>query len=108
MPSVIQWEFYVEFGNDESFLKRNLLILSQLVGPKVKQFTSWVMSLVQVQDDPIMLRKRIEETFNSFMHILLDVGGYNSIGKVPLLQLGCCDYGSDVQLSKAIMMVSYT
>ncbi|KAM2275141.1 hypothetical protein ACFXTI_033726, partial [Malus domestica] len=53
-------------------------------------------SLVQVQDGPAAPRKRIEEAFDSFMHAPLGSGGYSSVGRAPLLQLGRCDYGLDV------------
>ncbi|KAG0447283.1 hypothetical protein HPP92_028386 [Vanilla planifolia] len=38
--------------------------------------------------------KRIEEAFDSFMHASLGSGGYSSVGRAPLLQLGRCDYGN--------------
>uniref|UniRef100_A0A6N2KFV3 Uncharacterized protein ycf68 n=1 Tax=Salix viminalis TaxID=40686 RepID=A0A6N2KFV3_SALVM len=79
-------ELYAAFGKDESLPKRNLLILSQLVGP----------SLVQVQDGPAAPKKRIEEASDSFIHAPLGSGGYSSVGRAPLLQLGRCDYGLDV------------
>ncbi|KAI9123617.1 hypothetical protein K1719_004917 [Acacia pycnantha] len=53
-------------------------------------------SLVQVQDDPAVPRKRIEEASDSFMHASLGSGGYSSVGRALLLQLGRCDYGLDV------------
>lgn len=40
--------------------------------------------------------KRIEEASDSFMHAPLGSGGYSSVGRAPLLQLGRCDYGLDV------------
>lgn len=45
---------------------------------------------------PSYARKRIEETFDSFMHTLLSSGRYNTVGRAPLLQLGLCNYGLDV------------
>ena len=53
-------------------------------------------SLVQVQDGPAVPSKRIEEASDSFMHAPLGSGGYSSVGRVSLLQLGRCDYGLDV------------
>ena len=40
--------------------------------------------------------KRIEEASGSFMHAPPGSGGYSSVGRAPLLQLGRCDYGLDV------------
>ncbi|GMN73887.1 hypothetical protein TIFTF001_056149 [Ficus carica] len=70
-------ELYAAFGKDESLPKRNPLILSQLDGPAAPS-------------------KRIEEASDSFMHAPLGSGGYSSVGRAPLLQLGRCDYGLDV------------
>ena len=39
---------------------------------------------------------RIEEASDSFIHAPLGSGGYSSVGRAPLLQLGRCDYGLDV------------
>ncbi|KAH0440173.1 hypothetical protein IEQ34_023373 [Dendrobium chrysotoxum] len=39
-------------------------------------------------------KKRIEEASDSFMHASLGSGGYSSVGRAPLLQLGRCDYGN--------------
>lgn len=39
--------------------------------------------------------KRIEAS-DSFMHAPFGSGGYSSVGRAPLLQLGRCDYGLDV------------
>jgi hypothetical protein len=41
-------------------------------------------------------RIRIEEAPDSFIHAPLGSGGYSSVGRAPLLQLGRCDYGLDV------------
>lgn len=41
-------------------------------------------------------KKRIEKASDSFMYATLDSGGYSSVGRAPLLQLGRCDYGLDV------------
>jgi hypothetical protein len=41
-------------------------------------------------------RIRIEEASDSFMHAPLGSGGYSSVGRASLLQLGRCDYGLDV------------
>ncbi|KAK2633447.1 hypothetical protein Ddye_032619 [Dipteronia dyeriana] len=49
-----------------------------------------------IQDGPAAPRKRIEEASDSFMHAPLGSGGYSSVGRAPLLQLGRCDYGLDV------------
>ena len=90
---------YAAFGKDESLLKKNLLILFQLVDwivSQVRGFTSRARSLVQVQDGPAAPSKRIEEASDSFMHAPLGSGGYSSVGRAPLLQLGRCDYGLDV------------
>nr|GEV74342.1 ATP synthase subunit beta, chloroplastic [Tanacetum cinerariifolium] len=54
------------------------------------------LSLVQVQDGPAAPGKRIEEASDSFMHASLGSGGYSSVGRASLLQLGRCDYGLDV------------
>ncbi|MCD9645710.1 hypothetical protein HAX54_034847 [Datura stramonium] len=51
---------------------------------------------VQVQDGLTTLGKRIEETSDYFMHAPLGSGGYRSVARAPLLQLGRCDYGLDV------------
>ncbi|GKB65025.1 hypothetical protein Tco_0921211 [Tanacetum coccineum] len=48
------------------------------------------------QDGPAAPGKRIEEASDSFMHAPLGSGGYSSVGRAPLLQLGRCDYGLDV------------
>ncbi|KAF6138336.1 hypothetical protein GIB67_030551 [Kingdonia uniflora] len=42
------------------------------------------------------LRQGIEKASDSFMHAPLGSGGYSSVGRAPLLQLGRCDYGLDV------------
>ncbi|KAL5697063.1 [Wnt protein] O-palmitoleoyl-L-serine hydrolase [Ranunculus cassubicifolius] len=47
-------------------------------------------------DGPAAPGKRIEEASDSFMHAPLGSGGYSSVGRAPLLQLGRCDYGLDV------------
>ncbi|PHT74812.1 hypothetical protein T459_22089 [Capsicum annuum] len=52
--------------------------------------------LVQVQDGPAAPGKRIEEASDYFMHAPLGSGGYSSVGRALLLQLGHCDYGLDV------------
>ena len=39
---------------------------------------------------------RIEEASDSFMQAPLGSGGYSSVGRAELLQLGRCDYGLDV------------
>ncbi|KAG5596742.1 hypothetical protein H5410_037974 [Solanum commersonii] len=41
--------------------------------------------------------KRIEDASNYFMHAPLGSGGYNSVGRALLLQLGHCDYMLDDQ-----------
>ncbi|KAL5697194.1 [Wnt protein] O-palmitoleoyl-L-serine hydrolase [Ranunculus cassubicifolius] len=48
------------------------------------------------RDGPAAPGKRIEEASDSFMHAPLGSGGYSSVGRAPLLQLGRCDYGLDV------------
>eukprot|EP00536_Pseudo-nitzschia_multiseries_P013131 jgi/Psemu1/34271/gm1.34271_g len=53
-------------------------------------------SLVQVQDGPAAPGKRIEEASDYFRHAPLGSGGYSSVGRAPLLQLGRCDYGLDI------------
>ena len=45
-------------------------------------------SLGQVQDGPAVPGKRIEEASDYFMHAPLGLGGYSSVGRAPLLQLG--------------------
>ncbi|KAI3490044.1 hypothetical protein L1887_45810 [Cichorium endivia] len=50
----------------------------------------------RIQDGPAAPGKRIEEASDSFMHAPLGSGGYSSVGRAPLLQLGRCDYGLDV------------
>ena len=62
----------------------------------MRRFTSRARSLVQVQDGPAGPKKRIEEASDSFMHVPLGSGGYSSVGRAPLLQLGRCDYGLGV------------
>ncbi|PHT26564.1 hypothetical protein CQW23_33827 [Capsicum baccatum] len=47
-------------------------------------------------DGPAAPGKRIEEASDYFMHAPLGSGGYSSVGRAPLLQLGRCDYGLDV------------
>ncbi|KAK9114488.1 hypothetical protein Syun_021285 [Stephania yunnanensis] len=64
-------------------LKKDLRV--SRVGPR--------RSLVQVQDGPAVLGKRIEDAYDSFMHALLGSRGYNSVSRALLLQIGCCDYG---------------
>uniref|UniRef100_A0A6N2N9U7 Uncharacterized protein ycf68 n=1 Tax=Salix viminalis TaxID=40686 RepID=A0A6N2N9U7_SALVM len=70
-------ELYAAFGKDESLPKRNLLILSQLVGP----------SLVQVQDGPAAPKKRIEEASDSFIHAPLGSGDI-----AQLVELRSCNW----------------
>ena len=53
--STTERKLYAAFGKDESLLKKNLLILFQLVDwivSQVRGFTSRARSLVQVQDSP--------------------------------------------------------
>ncbi|PHT45332.1 hypothetical protein CQW23_14490 [Capsicum baccatum] len=57
---------------------------------------AWRSPSVRTEDGPAAPGKRIEEASDYFMHALLGSGGYNSVGRAPLLQLGCCDYGLDV------------
>lgn len=45
---------------------------------------------------PSCAGERIEEASDYFMHAPLGSGGYSSVGRAPLLQLGRCDYGLDV------------
>ena len=53
-------------------------------------------SLVQVQHGPAAPSKRIEKTFDSFMHAPLDSGGHSSVGRVMY-----DFYSNDVGLNKA-------
>ncbi|MCD9644663.1 hypothetical protein HAX54_033069 [Datura stramonium] len=46
---------------------------------------------------PSCARKRIEEASDYFMHAHPAPGGYSSVGRAPLLQLGRCDYGLDFE-----------
>lgn len=102
--STIEKELYAAFGKDESLLKKNLLILFQLVDwivSQVRGFTSRARSLVQVQDSPAAPGKIVERKSKSilFVHVCSTwpgYGGYSSVGRAPLLQLGRCDYGLDV------------
>ncbi|KAK9080986.1 hypothetical protein Scep_031052 [Stephania cephalantha] len=55
-----------------------------------------VISQRLAMDGPAAPGKRIEEASDSFMHAPLGSGGYSSVGRAPLLQLGRCDYGLDV------------
>ncbi|KAK4721713.1 hypothetical protein R3W88_011946 [Solanum pinnatisectum] len=55
-----------------------------------------VISQRLARDRPAAPGKRIEEASDYFMHAPLGSGGYNSVGRAPLLQLGRCDYGLDV------------
>lgn len=99
---------YAAFGKDESLLKKNLLILFQLVDwivSQVRGFTSRARSLVQVQDSPAAPGKIVGRKIKSilllffFFHVWTTwskYGGYSSVGRAPLLQLGRCDYGLDV------------
>ncbi|KAK4714117.1 hypothetical protein R3W88_020024 [Solanum pinnatisectum] len=48
------------------------------------------------RDDAAVLGKRIEEASDYFMHTPLGLGGYSSVGRAPLLQLGRCDNKLDV------------
>ncbi|KAK4341126.1 hypothetical protein RND71_039627 [Anisodus tanguticus] len=48
------------------------------------------------RDGPATPGKRIEETSDYFMHAPLGSGGYSSVHRASLLQLGHCDYGLDV------------
>ncbi|GKB03985.1 hypothetical protein Tco_0832128, partial [Tanacetum coccineum] len=60
----------------------------------ILQRLAMARSLVQVQDGPAAPGKRIEEASDSFMHAPLSSGGYNSVGRAPLLQLGRYDYSN--------------
>jgi hypothetical protein len=70
--STMERKLYAAFGKDESLLKKNLLILFQLVDwivSQVRGFTSWVRSLVQVQDSPAALGKIVgRKSKNFFMY----------------------------------------
>ncbi|KAK2993801.1 hypothetical protein RJ640_027679 [Escallonia rubra] len=66
-------ELYAAFRTDETLPKKNLTILSQLVGRR-----SYDLLLGQVQDGPHAPGKIIEEAYDSFMHAPLDSEGYNS------------------------------
>lgn len=102
--STTERKLYAAFGKDESLLKKNLLILFQLVDwivSQVRGFTSRARSLVQVQDSPAAPGKIVERKSKSilFVHVCSTwpgYGGYSSVGRAPLLQLGRCDYGLDV------------
>ncbi len=81
--STTESKLYAAFGKDESLLKKNLLILFQLVDwivLQVRGFTSRARSLVQVQDSPaapgkIVGRKSKSILFFSFMLHLARVRG---------------------------------
>ncbi|KAG6790056.1 hypothetical protein POTOM_006202 [Populus tomentosa] len=45
-------------------------------------------------------KNRIKEASDSFIHAPLDSEGYSLVGRASFLQLGRCDYGLDVLLSK--------
>ncbi|KAF3621095.1 Ribulose bisphosphate carboxylase large chain [Capsicum annuum] len=63
----------------------------------IREASKWSPKLaVACEDGPAVPGKRIEETSDYFMHAPLGLGGYSSIGRVSLLQLGHCDYGLDV------------
>ncbi|KAH0739290.1 hypothetical protein KY290_037995 [Solanum tuberosum] len=49
--------------------------------------------------------KRIEEASDYFMHAPLGSGGYSSVGRAPLLQLGRCDYGSSMDRTWTVVGV---
>ena len=61
---------YAAFGKDESLLKKNLLILFQLVDwivSQVRGFTSRARSLVQVQDSPAAPGKIVGRKIKSIL-----------------------------------------
>ncbi|KAL8470554.1 hypothetical protein ACS0TY_033193 [Phlomoides rotata] len=80
-------------------LKKDLRV--SRVGPG-GSFNAFFFLLIRVisqrltGDDPAAPGKRIEEASDYFMHAPLGSGGYSSVGRAPLLQLGHCDYGLDV------------
>lgn len=106
--STTERKLYAAFGKDDSLLKKNLLILFQLVDwivLQVRGFTSRARSLVQVQDSPAAPGKIVGRKSKSalFFHVCSTwsgYGGYSSVGRAPLLQLGRCDYGLDVWSSR--------
>ncbi|KAF3663427.1 hypothetical protein FXO38_10635 [Capsicum annuum] len=57
-----------------------------------------VISQRLARDGPAAPGKRIEEASDYFIHGLLGSGGYSSIGRAQLLQLGHCDYGGEMPL----------
>jgi hypothetical protein len=75
--STMERKLYAVFRKDESLLKKNLLILFQLVYwivSQVRGFTSRARSLVQVQDSPAAPRKIVgRKSKNLFMYAPLDL-----------------------------------
>ena len=71
--STTERKLYAAFGKDESLLKKNLLILFQLVDwivSQVRGFTSRARSLVQVQDSPAAPGKIVGRKIKSILLLL--------------------------------------
>ncbi|GKD48724.1 hypothetical protein Tco_1277700 [Tanacetum coccineum] len=83
-------------GKDDSLPKRNLIDLSQLVGHRCDELLPGVGLWFHVQDGQLRPGKGIEEAYASSCMLHWLGGGYSSVGRAPLLQLGRCDYGLDV------------
>lgn len=91
---------YAAFGKDESLLKKNLLILFQLVDwivSQVRGFTSRARSLVQVQDSPAAPGKIVGRKIKSILLLLFFFFMYGPLGPstgdiAQLVELRSCNW----------------
>ncbi|KAG6735398.1 hypothetical protein POTOM_062039 (chloroplast) [Populus tomentosa] len=82
-----------------SRLKKDLRVSKVGPGGSLNAFFFLLIGVISkrlAMDGPAAPKKRIEEASDSFIHAPLGSGGYSSVGRAPLLQLGRCDYGLDV------------
>ncbi|PHT27364.1 hypothetical protein CQW23_33032 [Capsicum baccatum] len=80
-------------------LKKDLRVSRVGPGGSLNAFFFLLIGVISqrlARDGPAAPGKRIEEASDNFMHAPLVSGGYSSVGRAPLLQLGRCDYGLDV------------
>ncbi|KAF4348549.1 hypothetical protein F8388_000228 [Cannabis sativa] len=87
------------------FISQKLAMVGKKGGTSTLGERSTTESCMLLQDGPAAPRKRIEEAFDSFMHAPLGSGGYSSVGRAPLLQLGRCDYGSSMDRTWTVVGV---
>ncbi|PHT48551.1 hypothetical protein CQW23_12759 [Capsicum baccatum] len=93
IPSLLQTITDVVLSESNGILVDQKLI----EGPNPNNKGKLLIPLIAAfQDGPAAPGKRIEEASDYFMHAPLGSGGYSSVGRAPLLQLGRCDYGLDV------------